>query len=919
MNSQKTLLAVLVTLCSACALPAHAQTRLYIATNGNDAWSGTRPAPNRAKTDGPFATLERARDAIRAVKQANRFPARGVIVELRGGTYFLTQTFKLNKEDSGTERGPVVYRARKGELVRLLAGKRVSGFAPVTDPAVLKRLAPEAKGNLLQADLRAQGITDYGKIEPYGFRWPRHPAAALQLFFAPLKQSPSAALQGRAPNRARRALVRGAAMTLARWPNEGWARTGEIPDKRGARTTWRYEGNRPERWVNEPDGWFHGYWNADYHSHYLGIEKIDVQNRTLTAGPEFKDDWKARCVKGQRYYALNLLPELDRPGEYYLERSTGILYFWPPSPIAEGEALVSMGYNVVRLKDTEYVVLDRLTMALARSDLVRIYGGAHNRVIGCTFRNGGRDAVRIRGGRDNGVAGCDIYGLGGGGIRLEGGNRKTLDPAGHFALNNHIHHTKGGIGIAGVGNRISHNLIHNLPHGALGLTGNDHLIEFNEIHNVCHQVGDGGAFYSGRDWTRRGNVIRHNFFHHVEGSGRFGANGVYIDDEASGFWVLGNVFYKVTRAAFIGGGRDNIVRNNIFVECEPALHVDDRGYRNRKKLPPDGRNELWDRLMAMPYKKPPWSTRCPKLALLPDKQNPWLPEGNIITHNICWNGRWAEISKNARQYLKLENNLLEQDPLFADAAKMDFRLRRNSPAWRIGFKPIPFEKIGLVKHANRASWPVEHPICPLPSETAKRDAQVYKVLRAHRHIKVDGEVTSHEWYEAFEANAMPLRAGGNAKGEPGSQAWFRYDDEALYVAVENEVSDKGPIRMGDRWAANDAVEVAIRNTAAGKGAPILVLRGYASGHFESSDEAGAPDPAVQRAAKGVQYAARVPDATHWNAEWRIPWDSLGIDPAKHRKFAFNLTVRKTATQQWVMWCGVGPSWDVGHAGFITLE
>ncbi|MBN1673508.1 MAG: right-handed parallel beta-helix repeat-containing protein [Kiritimatiellae bacterium] len=895
-------------LCGLCTLPAptFAQSRLYVATDGNDAWSGTRPAPNAAGTDGPFATLERARDAIRTVKQENRFPAGGVVVEIRAGTYFLAETFRLEKEDSGTERGPVVYRAYRREPVRLLGGKPVAGFMPVTDPAVRKRLAPEAQGNVLQADLRAQGITDYGKLEPYGFRWPRHPAAAMQLFY-----------NAKPPNRSPAGTAQGAAMTLARWPNEGWALTGEVPDPKGARTTWRYEGNRPERWINEPDGWFHGYWNVDYHSHCLGIEKIDTENHTLTAGPEFKDDWKARCKKGQRYYALNLLPELDRPGEYYIERPAGILYFWPPSPIAEGEALVSMLYNAVRLKATDYVVLDRLTIELARSDLVRITGGAHNRVIGCTLRNGSRDGVRVEGGRDNGVEGCDIYGNGGSGIVLDGGDRKTLTPAGHFAVNNHIHH-HGRLSIDGVGNRVSHNLIHDAPHGAIHLGGNDHLIEFNEVHNVCYNVGDGGAFYSGRDWTRRGNVIRHNFFHHIEGSGRFGANGIYIDDEASGFWVLGNVFYKVTRAAFIGGGRDNIVQNNIFAECKPAVHVDARGLRNRKKLPPDGPNELWDRLMAMPYKKPPWSTRYPELAALPDKQNPWLPEGNVITHNICWGGKWDEVYKEARPYLKIENNLLDQDPLFVDAANMDFRLKRNSPAYRLGFKPIPFEKIGLVKHSNRASWPVEHPISTLPSEAKKQEANVYKVLRAHRGIKVDGEVTSEEWYEAFEGNAMALGAASR-NGSPESRAWFRYDDQALYVAIENTVAATAPLRTGSTWPRDDAVEIAIRDTAAGASAPILVLRGYPLGQFESSDEAGAPPAAVQRAANGVQYAARVVDHTHWNTEWRIPWSSLGINPARHRRFAFNLTARKTATNQFVMWCGVGPSWNVDEAGLIELE
>ncbi|MBN1676560.1 MAG: hypothetical protein JXR37_36290 [Kiritimatiellae bacterium] len=94
--------------------PTHAQARLYVAPTGNDDWSGTHSEPNSAKTDSPFATLERARDGICDLKQANRFPAGGVAVEIRGGTYFLKQTLELEKEDSGTERGPVVYRACSG-------------------------------------------------------------------------------------------------------------------------------------------------------------------------------------------------------------------------------------------------------------------------------------------------------------------------------------------------------------------------------------------------------------------------------------------------------------------------------------------------------------------------------------------------------------------------------------------------------------------------------------------------------------------------------------------------------------------------------------------------------------------------------------------------------------------------------------
>jgi len=91
----------------------------------------------------------------------------------------------------------------------------------------------------------------------------------------------------------------------------------------------------------------------------------------------------------------------------------------------------------------------------------------------------------------HGVVGCDIYHTGQGGIRLEGGDRKTLTPAGHYADNNHIHHTsrwdpvyQQAIALRGVGNRATHNLIDNVPHIAIGFADNDMTIEYNEIHSA---------------------------------------------------------------------------------------------------------------------------------------------------------------------------------------------------------------------------------------------------------------------------------------------------------------------------------------------------------------------------------------------------------------------------------------------------
>ncbi|MBM4086211.1 MAG: hypothetical protein FJ272_15615 [Planctomycetes bacterium] len=115
------------------------------------------------------------------------------------------------------------------------------------------------------------------------------------------------------------------------------------------------------------------------------------------------------------------------------------------------------------------------------------------------------------------------------------------------------------------------------------------------------------------------------------------------------------------------------------------------------------------------------------------------------------------------------------------------------------------------------------------------------------------------------------------------------------------------------------MEIALRNPAVGKAAPIFVLRGYPNGHFESSTEAGAPLAAAQKAGGAVKFAAKILDPGHWSAEYRIPFAALGIDPAKQTKFEFNLSVRKTAAPLWLMWQGTGAcTWEVRNAGILAL-
>ena len=149
---------------------------------------------------------------------------------------------------------------------------------------------------------------------------------------------------------------------------------------------------------------------------------------------------------------------------------------------------------------------------------------------------------------------------------------------------------------------------------AVIITGNDHLLEFNEVYHVAQETSDVGAFYMGRDWTERGIVIRWNYFHDLTGFGSNDVTAVYLDDMASGATLEGNLFVRAGCGVLIGGGRDNIVQHNVFVDCKPAVRIDARGLGwARPSTLRDG-GVLFRKLEEVGYSSEPWASRYPALA-----------------------------------------------------------------------------------------------------------------------------------------------------------------------------------------------------------------------------------------------------------------------------------------------------------------
>ncbi len=516
---------------------AQPMPNLYVAVNGNDAAPGTLEAP--------FATLEKARDELRRLRAAGAVKG-AATVWVRGGLYALPRTLTFAAEDSGSPTAPVVFRAYQNEKPVLIGGKAITGFKSY-------------QGQILKADVGAQGF------KGIYFR---------QLFFDGRRQH------------------------LARYPNfdtdnpygGGWAYAdgkavpmyADVPGE--DRRTFQYKEQDARAWAHPDEGEVFVFPRFNWWNNIVRIASVEPATRTI----KLAGDASYPIRPTDRYYVQNQFEELDAPGEWYLDKATWMLYFWPPAPL-EGKTVYAPTMRTIVQMDagTSYVTLRGFTIECADGTAIALNNASHCLIAGNVIRNAGDyngSGVSVSGGTDNGVTGNDVYEIGRDGVALGGGDKITLTPANNFADNNYIHHVgvfyKQGVGISmsGCGNRASHNYIHDGPRMGIIFSGPNHVIEYNHIRHVNLETEDTGAVYTGgRDWiSARGTKVRYNYFHDILGYGKDASGrwesphfawGVYLDDNSGGVDVIGNVVARCPRASIhLHNGRDNLIENNIFVD-----------------------------------------------------------------------------------------------------------------------------------------------------------------------------------------------------------------------------------------------------------------------------------------------------------------------------------------------------------------
>ncbi|OAD46451.1 hypothetical protein LPB303_02665 [Polaribacter atrinae] len=692
---------------------------IYIATDGNNNNSGTK--------EKPVASLEAARDLIRHYKSINHLPKGGITVWIGKGQYDQTKPFILNENDSGEPDAPIVWRTLPDEKVSVTGGKRIPSnkFKKVTNKAILKRLSKNAAKNVLQVNLKKLGIYDFGKIKQYGHALSVTPAP-IEVFF------------------------NNDAMTLARYPNEGYINIGKVinpgsvPRKRdysNRGAIFEYTDSRHDKWAGQKDVWFQGSFMWGYADDNILVESINTKKKQIKlTTPSLYGVGSGRNY--QHYVAYNILDELDSPGEWYVHKKSGILYFWPPNNIDDSSIMVSILEDpIISLEGASYVTIRDLTIEVGRGIGVYMERGSNNLIAGCTVRNVGTSGIfmgqgakqtfpfithddyegipisrRIgnlqghiykythwdrKAGSNNGILSCDIYNTGSGGIYISGGSKSKLIPGNNYAENCKVHNYNrrnkflwSGINIDGCGNRISHCEIFDSEWQAIYVHGNEHLFEYNNIHHVTLNSDDTSPWYIGRDPSDRGNIIRYNYLHHCGNPNRMNM-GIYCDDSTTGVEIFGNVFYKMdTRHGmlFSNSGWDLKMKNNIIIEpisytAEFSAHYYTWGKAGVPKA--FGKHGLLRKRLTenVNIYQIPYSERYPELMnyldLIVDEKE-WegmRAKRNVLSKNLIIGGpkNPLHLVGGEHSQCKYVNNYrTDDDPGFVDYQNENYNLRPDS-------------------------------------------------------------------------------------------------------------------------------------------------------------------------------------------------------------------------------------------------
>lgn len=637
----------------------------------------------------PYGTIAEAQHAIEQACEKGDIPEDyDINLIFLGGDYYQTSTLVLSSEKLGGRA--VRYIAAAGTKVRIIGGA-------VLDNSKLGGADDLAKEAIKDAAAKAAVVTYDLAAEGYDYT---NDAFAIY-------EDGARGIEARYPNKF------ASCGLMVNFKDTG--SSGGLyyfADKDGIVSSWKNaEGVKVE-------GGFQIDWSTDHGV----IQKVESGRVYMTAtNPPGENG---------TYYFSDVLDEMDVPGEYHIDKSTGILYLYPTSDAATTRILVPICRDALIKISGDGITLDGITVEGGLGNGIEIEGNncaVRNCTVRC-FRGAGINGK----GNNLVVYNNEVTQLGKTGICLGGGDGATMQHSGNIIDNNSVHDYalvdtvyNAGIGADGYGCTVTHNEIYNAPHNAINYTASAMVMEYNYIHDVCQNANDAGAIYDG-GWGSttifRNNIVKDvKNIYKAEVMGRVQSlgspNGYYSDDGGSQKTVDSNLFINISgNALAFGGGRDNTLTNNIIVDG--SIGYDDRVYYKVKNQANAGwattqtqfpGGPLWkDLLSKEAYGSEEWAMIYPLTAVIEssnvvDYQSRYIGKsfgGANLRQNVLYpSTRSFDIQPNAKRLVDIRDNYTTSrlsDLGFVDFDNGDYRIKSDAPIYMAlpGLVPCDAANVG---------------------------------------------------------------------------------------------------------------------------------------------------------------------------------------------------------------------------------
>ncbi|NIP26533.1 MAG: hypothetical protein GWN67_19155 [Phycisphaerae bacterium] len=611
----------------------------FVAPNGSDFWSGRRPVPNANRTDGPFATLAAACKA--AQKMGTKKPRKIII---QSGRYILNEPLVLTDKDSG-----LTIEASTGAMVSLYGGRKVTGWR-------------KDGGRFYSAGLPdvRQRVWDFRALIVNG-RFCRRARLPEQGFF--IHQSTFN--------------VPWMTSTGGGWKrkptNEELTRIKYNPDNLG-----------PWLDINNAEITVYHMWDESL----VGVSDMDTQSHILFFTNPSSHPPGAFGVK--KYVVWNVRQGMTKPGQWYLDRTEGKIVYWPlpGEDMDKAEVFAPTIESIIRIQGTKNkpakdITIRGITLSVTTTPLMAGGFGAGR------FQG----AVSISSGQNCDLIDLEIVNVGGQGIKVSGSNLRIekchvhhtgacgikFSGAGSVVTNNYIHDVgltyPSAIALQGGGkdNEISHNEIHDTPYTAINWGGQRNIIEKNLIYRAMLQLHDGGGIYC---FAGKGLVLRGNFIRDIPDTGGYGSSAYYLDERSENCLVEGNLSINVARPTHNHMAKNNTISNNVFICNEDARFTFPRSsdFVFTKNIIYAKGKIVFDNTSAITTFR-----------------------DNILysTEGQVQGNKMSRYTRTGSEKLQPGNNLFA-DPLFVDFEKGKASFTHQSPATKLGIKPIDVSSAGRI-------------------------------------------------------------------------------------------------------------------------------------------------------------------------------------------------------------------------------